>query len=424
MRALGGERMDALRAFLNALPAAATSPYAYAAYVLALVAWVATFWLRNQPQRESQKILTEFRDDAARNEALARLLGQAPPEGLAKKQILDWVNIQTRAKSRTYLLIAYLATLVAAIVIVVVALTLARSGDSRSDHGRDLTVRFAAAEGTDCLPLPESARVTVSADGAEPKWGKVVGCEAHFPWAFDWRAGQRARVWIEGAGAFDRADADQTYTLGDSRWIVALRSAETAPRLLIQLFDYAASEAEPRERFAQFQTIVRNKIQMLVESLAARHPRCRYVADLRIVRADRPLPSSPRETLAEWRDSNALAFFSGLVFRRNADVVVRSQPYFGELVLHVPEISRLQLDLKIDEQEFSQTTDSHSLALLYALAMDARRLGYSHDVIFTYLGEAVSVARGMDSSVPGIALLKSALRDTLKQMGAPLTEEL
>jgi hypothetical protein len=56
--------------------------------------------------------------------------------------------------------------------------------------------------------------------------------------------------------------------------------------------------------------------------------------------------------------------------------------------------------------------------------MDARRLGYSRDVIFTYLAEAVSVARGIDSDVPGIALLKRALRRSLEQMGAPVPEDL
>ena len=413
--------MAILRAFLEALPAAATSPYAYAAYVLALVAWVASLWLGNQPQRESRKIVARYKDDAARNQALAELLGNAPPKGLAKDQILDWVRIQTTAKSKTYLLIAYLATLIAVIVIVVVAL--ARSRETVSNPVAP-TIRFAAAEGADCLPLPSATRVTVSADGAEPQEAQVDRCEARFEWALDWRPGRRARVAITGAGSFERAEPDQTYRLGDARWVVTLRPSVSAPRLLIQLFDYSASDGEPRDRFVQFQNIVRNKMRMLVDSIELKRPESKYLRDLRIVSAGRPLASSPGETLAEWRSSNALAFFSGVVFQKDSHIIVRSQPFFGELTQHVPEISRLQLDLRIDEQEFSQTTDSHSLALLYALAMDARRLGYPNDVVLFYLGEAVSVARDIDPTLPGIGLLKNALRGAFGQLNAPVPENL
>jgi hypothetical protein len=409
-----------LRLLLDALPTAATSPYAYAAYVVLLGAWLVSLWLRGQPQRETQKILANYRDDEGRNAALARLLGQMPPEGLAKEQIIQWVQEQTRARSKTYLLIGYVATLVTIIIIVVVALTVVRSGQSRVDKPEGPVVLRFAGEATDCLPLPATARVTVAVDGAEPQEAAVRDCEARVDWALDWKVGARAAIKLDGAGGFERVERDRTYRLGEPRWVIVLRPATTAPRLLIQLFDYAPSEGEQRQRFGQFQSIVRNKIQMLAESLATRHPQCKYVAELRIVRADRQLASSPSEQLAEWRASNALAFFSGLVFRRDADIIVRSQPYFGELA----QISRLQLDLKVDEQEFSQTTDSHSLALLYALAMDARRLGYSRDVIFTYLGEAVSLARGIDSSTPGITLLKDALRDAFEKMGAPVPEDL
>lgn len=415
--------MDLLQPFLNALPTAATSPYAYAAYVLLLGAWLVSLWLRGQPHRQTQKILEGFRDDAARNAALAKLLGESPPQGLPREQILEWAQAQARAKSKTYLLIGYVATLVTIVIVMVVALTLARS-DSGADKGQPPTLRFAAVEGSDCLSLPATARVTVVVEGAEPQQAPITGCEARLDWALDWRAGRQAQVRLDGAGPFERAEPNRGYRLGDSRWVIALRPTAAAPRLLIQLFDYAPSEGQQRQRFRQFQSIVRNKIQMLAESLASQHPECKYVGDLRIVGIDRQLASSPREVLAEWRATNALAFFSGLVFEKEAQVIVRSQPYFGELAVDVPGISRIQLDLKVDEQEFSQTTDSHSLALLYALAMDARRLGYSRDVIFTYLAEAVSVARGIDSDVPGIALLKRALRRSLEQMGAPVPEDL
>ena len=88
-----------MTAFLQALPTAATSPYAFAAYGLALIAWVLTLWLRYRPQRETNKILERFEDDKTRRDALTSLLGQAPPKGLARNEIMDWVRIQSQDKT-------------------------------------------------------------------------------------------------------------------------------------------------------------------------------------------------------------------------------------------------------------------------------------------------------------------------------------
>ncbi len=406
--------------FLQALPAAATSPYAYAAYALALIAWVVTLWLRLRPQRETQKILADFNDEGERNRALTVLLGQAPPKGLARTEILDWVRIQSQDKTKGYLLVAYLALVFAVIVIVVVALT-GQVAPSTSLPGP--VIRFAAADGTQCLPLPDGVRVTVRTSRADPQEADVVGCEAKLPWAFDWRAGDAATIDIAGAGAFERVEGAKTYRLGDATWVVAMRPGASAPRLIVQLFDYASTEAGSDQQLTQFHTIVRNKFQMLAQSMSIRNPLCKYVADLRVERAPRQLASSPNATLAEWKNSGALLFLSGLFFRRESDVIVRSQPFFGDLGSEA-DISRIQIDLRIHANEFGRTTDTHSLALLYALAMDARRRGQPTDVVLLFLGEAVSTAQGLDSAVPGVLPLKNALQDALKAIGAPVKDTL
>jgi hypothetical protein len=407
-------------AFLEALPAAATSPYAYAAYALALTAWVVTLWLRLRPQRETQKILADFNDEGERNRALTVLLGQAPPKGLAKTEILEWVRIQSQDKTKGYLLVGYLALVFAVIVIVVVALT-GEVAPSTALQGP--VIRFAAADGTQCLPLPGGVRVTVRTPRARPQEADVVGCEAKLPWALDWRAGEDATIEVAGAGAFERVDAAKPFRLGDAVWTVAMRPTASAPRLIVQLFDYASSEAGSDQQLAQFHTIVRNKFQMLAQSISIRNPLCKYVADLRVERAPRQLASSANATLAEWRNSGALLFLSGLFFRRESDVIVRSQPFFGELGSGA-DVSRIQIDLRIHADEFGQTTDTHSLALLYALAMDARRRGQPNDVVLSFLGEAVSTAQGLDSTVPGVLPLKNALQDALKGIGAPVKDAL
>jgi len=284
-------------------------------------------------------------------------------------------------------------------------------------------IRVAALDGAECLPLPAGVGVRVTVPGAEPREAPIAGCEAHLTWANDWEAGRLAKIEVVGAGAFEQVSAAKDYRLGDALWVVAMRPNASAPRLLVQLFDYTSKEAEPEQPLAQFQTIVRNKIQMLAVLIANRNPRCKYVEDLRVERTSRQLASSPNATLAEWRSSGSLLFLSGLLFRHNADLIVRSQPFFGELGVGA-DFSRVQIDLKVDADEFGQTTDSHSLALLYALGMDARRRGQPNDVVYVFLGEAVSIAKGLDSSVPGVLLLKNHLRAALKGIGAPVPDEL
>lgn len=284
-------------------------------------------------------------------------------------------------------------------------------------------VRFAAVDGVECLPMPAGVRVTVTVPNAVPQDAQVNGCEVQLPWALDWKAGQLARIAVEGAASFERAEAAKDYRLGDPLWVVAMRPTATAPRLLVQVFDYASSESGPEQPLAQFQTIVRNKIQMLAQSMALRNPLCAYVADLRVERTPRQLASSPSAALSEWRSTGSLLFLSGLLFRRDAALMVRSQPFFGELSVGA-DVSRVQIDLRIDADEFGQTTDSHSLALLYALAMDARRRGLPNDVVYVFLGEAVSIAQGLDTTVPGVQLLKNALRGALEGIGAPIPEVL
>ena len=295
----------------------------------------------------------------------------------------------------------------------------ATPGAEPSSTGPPPLVRFAAVDGVECLSMPGGVRITVTVPGALPQSAVVNGCEVHLPWALDWKAGQPARIAVSGAGSFERVEAAKDFRLGDPLWVVAMRPTATAPRLLVQVFDYASSESGPERPLAQFQTIVRNKIQMLAQSIALRNPLCAYVADLRVERTPRQLASSPNAAMAEWRSSGSLLFLSGLLFRRNADLMVRSQPFFGELSVDA-DVSRVLLDLRVDADEFGQTTDSHSLALLYALAMDARRRGQPNDVVSVFLGEAVSIAQGLDSGVPGVLPLKKAVRAALEGIGAPV----
>ena len=404
-----------IQQFIQALPTAATSPFALAAYVVLLCAWVVVFWLRGQPVRKTEQILKTYKDDDARTEALKNFLGLDPPDGLPKAQIMDWVREQTRAKRQTYTLIGILAFLLAIVVVTVVAITNVNQGGPAQPNQTRLRIRGAGPDGVDCLRLPAGARVTVTPEGGPSQQASLTECEVVLDWAVGWRSGRSARLTIEGAGSFERDKPDEVFRLGDARWEVAMRAGATAPRLLVQVYDYPSGGV----LFDQFYLLVRNKIQVLVDSIKSRcEPQCTYLGDLRVERAGREQPASPNRTLADWRSTNALLFLSGLFFRRDSVDFVSSQPFFGELARNAGELNRVPLELRIDASELGRTTDSHSLALLYALAMDAERVGRPKDIILALLGEAVSIEKGI-SGVPGVSTLKAQLDKALERLGAP-----
>jgi hypothetical protein len=107
--------------FLSRLGEAATSTLALAAYVVVVLAWVFRVWLGYRPENRAEKILGQFDSDAARNEALGKLLGSSP-QRLPRKNLMRWAIVGTQHRSRVLATVAYLSTLVAAIVIIGMAL--------------------------------------------------------------------------------------------------------------------------------------------------------------------------------------------------------------------------------------------------------------------------------------------------------------
>lgn len=103
--------------FLSRLGVVATSTIALAGYVVVVVAWTVSAWVRLQPLSNAARILGQFRSDNARTEALGKLLGNDVPQGLRKKDLMSWETQRIRHRSRVLALVAYLSTLITAVVI-------------------------------------------------------------------------------------------------------------------------------------------------------------------------------------------------------------------------------------------------------------------------------------------------------------------
>jgi hypothetical protein len=121
-----------LNRLLSSLKDVASSSWALIGYVVVVGAWVVRTYLLAKPQRRAREILQLYSADAQRTKALEELMGSAPPRGLQESQILDWVKIQTKAKSKAPLLIAYISTLVMSTVFVGLAIYHAQPPEDRS----------------------------------------------------------------------------------------------------------------------------------------------------------------------------------------------------------------------------------------------------------------------------------------------------
>jgi hypothetical protein len=115
---------------LSSLKDVAGSPWALIGYVVVVGAWVVRTYLLAKPQREAREILRLYSADTQRTRALEELMGSAPPRGLKDSQVLDWVKIQARAKTKVLMLIAYVSTLVMGTVIVGLAIYHAQPEDN------------------------------------------------------------------------------------------------------------------------------------------------------------------------------------------------------------------------------------------------------------------------------------------------------
>jgi len=96
----------------------ASSPLALVGYIVILAAWVLKNYLLKKPKQQLQNILTNYKDEDAKNKALKILLGNDPPKRLKSFEVIEWAKIKMKEKEKNLLLIAYLSTLVVFLAIV------------------------------------------------------------------------------------------------------------------------------------------------------------------------------------------------------------------------------------------------------------------------------------------------------------------
>lgn len=154
--------------------------------------------------------------------------------------------------------------------------------------------------------------------------------------------------------------------------------ASADDRLIVHLFQYgSANSPEKKSAFLDFQDLMAEKLPRLASELEDAGG-VATVSGLRLL----PVPSTEGDGLATtseripsledrriyWRDTGALALLTGRVTSEQP-FAIRSTVFWGELGGLAGRES-IDLELPFNSTTYDTTNDSHSVAVLYSLAIE------------------------------------------------------
>jgi len=178
---------------------------------------------------------------------------------------------------------------------------------------------------------------------------------------------------------------------------VALLAAVTlavasSPKNEVALFQYegVSEGALSSAKFGVFRGILKDKISNLKrEMLQGETHGFDYLEDVYVNYRNKDTFTRP-EGINRWLKNQAsvLCLLRGtIVSDDNITYLVKSNFHLGELKGAFP-YDVVKITLPVISSEFGNTQDSHSLVILYALAMDAKRLGQDKSTIARFLTAA------------------------------------
>ncbi len=194
----------------------------------------------------------------------------------------------------------------------------------------------------------------------------------------------------------------------------ALHANENS-RLEVTVFKYYGGETEKLEPgFEQFKGILDNKLRNMVQEFLSRGEDYAYLSSLKLHFTDQFCPSSLDGRRQYMAKTTSLELLSGTVFLIKDTPVIQSTVHFSKIDDPLSE-SSINIVLKVVPEEFRPARDSHSMVTLFALAMDAKRMNKSTDIIVSYLSKAYSIAADMDlEQYPALELLKERIEKKLE----------
>jgi hypothetical protein len=191
------------------------------------------------------------------------------------------------------------------------------------------------------------------------------------------------------------------------------------PRLVIHIYKYGElRDTTKLKNFGDFKDILSHKISSISDELSGPVTGLKDLGGLKpffVVDAnDDPANfDGDNDKLAgRWRDAHALEILSGRIQGSAGTFSVKSRVYFGELDTGFN--SRfLSIELPIVDEEYDTTRDSHSVAILYALALDAMHRCQPENEVMLLLSAAHERLSDLPAGMAGMELLRRKIQEYL-----------
>ena len=180
-------------------------------------------------------------------------------------------------------------------------------------------------------------------------------------------------------------------------------TANPGPRTKLVLYPYhGIGGADSTALAADLEVYLTDKLRILYANFAT-NPVAAYMADLRIEKVGAK-PATAAQLHNEWQRRGALLLMDGVIAPSNGTNIAKSSIYLGDLGRTAPGHSTelIHVDLPLRGEEYGSIADSHSVAALYGLALDARDSGLAKDFYVKVAARALELVDTL-STGPAVA---------------------
>ncbi len=194
------------------------------------------------------------------------------------------------------------------------------------------------------------------------------------------------------------------------------------PRVSLHFFKYSGvhdTNEVAKNQFDDFKDIIYAKISSISEELSSRQHFSELIKLGPFFPRDEngnhvEWEGNNAKLLERWRNARTLEIFLGRIRIENDNYSVRSRVYLGDLRTAL-DSKFITIDLLIADDQYDTTVDSHSVAILYALAMDARERCRPEFEVLELLSAARERLADVPSSVEGVEKLRAAVESGFQE---------
>ncbi|MGC3976202.1 MAG: alpha/beta hydrolase [Nitrospira sp.] len=189
------------------------------------------------------------------------------------------------------------------------------------------------------------------------------------------------------------------------------------PRVRVSVFKHGGSQ----EAFGQVLGLIKDRLINIRDKLSdPKDGERQYLSTLTECIMDGSLTVDEHTRQRFWDDTYSLELIDGVVFQQpSGDARARSTIYLGALGGNFKQVA---LDIRVSPDTFGTIKDLYSLATIYALLMDAKRLQKPVAVRLHYLHTALTLSKDIRSPTDDIKQLQKVLKEEaqiLKAKRAP-----